>query len=428
VIRALGKTITLKLGQPLTKHDFLLSLSDVLLDIVENDLYGPQAEPSAKLGCSLAHDFINLGTIAGQLLWLVDTAPVRTGTPDSLSISLYAESYLMHLRSACDVIATIIHTFCIENKKKGQVQNESFNDLIDWIEKNPSRAPDDLKFLVQHKDDWFSKMRSIRDKLVHHRFDINIFTNEIAPSFSTMSTGEIHLHLLRKPGEFLDPPLTLTPLMPFLKHATCGLLNLADKTAEVIIARTKHVPSKKHVINGVYIPALHHMLSYEEPSKEEIPEDEKRRRKIKARYLLEAGNYLRAVNLGHPDSFWLQCAVLIEELFGEPPYHSSIPKHPKYRDGEALIGWQIHFKKMECEYVVVFQDSVHLEKPDELERAKQVLHTFKQEGGLAGIVLVSNTTSLSKKIPAAQVFDGLVIEADATQAADRAYAALMRMQ
>ena len=121
MIRALGKTITLEAGQSLTKHDFYLPLSDVLLDLVEQDLYGPSAKSASLLGCSLAHDFIRLSTVAGQLLWFVETTPVRIGTPDLLSITMLAESYLMSLRSACDVIAVIIHTFCIEDKKKGQV-------------------------------------------------------------------------------------------------------------------------------------------------------------------------------------------------------------------------------------------------------------------------------------------------------------------
>ena len=121
MIRATGKTVTIKPGRRLTKHDFLLPLSDILLDFVEKDIYGPSAAFSSQLGCSLAHDFVRLAEVAGQLLWLVDTAPVRTGTPDSISISILAESYLMYLRSACDVIAVIIHTFCIDEKKKGQV-------------------------------------------------------------------------------------------------------------------------------------------------------------------------------------------------------------------------------------------------------------------------------------------------------------------
>jgi hypothetical protein len=57
MIRALGKTKTLRPGQPLTKHDFYLPLTDVLLDLVEKDLHSPEARLPAQLGCSLAHDF-----------------------------------------------------------------------------------------------------------------------------------------------------------------------------------------------------------------------------------------------------------------------------------------------------------------------------------------------------------------------------------
>jgi hypothetical protein len=224
----------------------------------------------------------------------------------------------MHLRSACDVIAVIIHTVCIDDKKKGQVPDESFNDLADWIDKNPARVPNNLKFVVEHKD-WFVELRSIRDKLVHHRIDINIFIDGVAPQFSLMSTGDIHLHFLRKPRKPLENPLQLAPLLPFLKLVTHGALNLADQVTEVLAAERKHAPSRTHVINGVYIPALHHMLSYEEHNKRKVTEDEKRRRKIKAGYLLRAGDYLKAVNLGHPDGFWLPFAVRIEEMFGTPP-------------------------------------------------------------------------------------------------------------
>jgi hypothetical protein len=354
VIRALGKTVTLAPGQPLTKHDFYSPLSDVLLDLVEKDLYGASAKPASQLGCSLAHDFIRLSTVAGQLLWLIETAPVRTGTPDLLSITMLAESYLMSLRAACDVIAVIVHTFCIEDKKKGQVPDESFNDLIDWIENNPKRVPQSLKFIAEHRD-WFADLRSIRDKLVHHRFDINIFMNGVFPSFSLMSTGDLHLHFLRKPGQFYEPGLSLTPLMPFLKRATQGALKLASKIAEVIAAERKLVPSKTHVLNGVYIPALHHLLSYEQPD-EEVAEDEQRRREIKARYLRYAGDYLNAIKLGHPDGFWLPFAVRLEELFGSEPVHISEAGHPTWRDGEVLIEWHLHFEREQREYAAILRE------------------------------------------------------------------------
>jgi hypothetical protein len=116
VIRALGKTVTLKLGQRLTKHDFLLPLADILLDFVEQGPDSPTASLAAQLGCSLADDFVNLATLAGQLLWLADIAPVRTGTPDSLSISMLAQGYLTQLRTARDVLAVIVQTFYLDEK------------------------------------------------------------------------------------------------------------------------------------------------------------------------------------------------------------------------------------------------------------------------------------------------------------------------
>jgi hypothetical protein len=425
VIRALGKTVTIKPGRRLTKHDFLLPLSDILLDFVEKHIYGPSAAFSSQLGCSLAHDFVRLAEVAGQLLWLVDTAPVRTGTPDSISISILAESYLMYLRSACDVIAVIIHTFCIDEKKKGQVPNESFNDLIDWIEKNPSRVPEGIKFVAEHRD-WFVELRSIRDKLVHHRFDINIFTDDVAPSFSIMSTGDIHLHTLRKPGEFLKPSLTLTPLMPFLKRATQGALDLSEKIAEVIAAQKGHPPSRTHVLNGVYIPALQHILSYEEPSRE-ITDHEKRRRKIKARHLWNAGNYLNSVDLGHPDGFWLPFAVRIEELFGIQPDHVGKPVHPRYRDGEALIDWHFHFEKSGQRYVVLLRDGIFYTS-EGLKQSENDFREFRQRIGAANVVVVSDVTQAPRKISQDEIFEGLILDTDPIRAAERAFAALTGLE
>lgn len=422
MIRALGKTVTLKPGQRLTKHDFLLPLSDILLDFVDKDLYEPTAALYSQLGCALAHDFINLSTVAGQLLWLVGTAPVRTGTPDSHLISMLAESYLMCLRSACDVIAVIIHTFCIEDKKKGQVPNESFNDLINWIEKNPSRVPEGIKFVVEHKD-WFVELREIRDKLVHHRFDINIFTDDVAPSYSTMSTGDVHLHFRRNSGKRLEPGLTPKPLMPFLRRSTKGALDLSEKIAEVIANQRGHAPSRTHVLNGVYMPALKHMLSYEEPSRE-ITEDEERRRKIKAWHLLNAGDYLNSVNLGYPDGFWLPFAVRVEELFDMQPCHVGRPKHPQRRDGEALIDWHLHFDKSGQLYVVLLRDGIFYSS-EGLQQCEDDFREYRQRIGEARVVVVSDVTRAPREIAHDEIFEGLILDTDPIRAANRAFALLM---
>ena len=76
MIQALAKVVRLKAQRPLTTHDFYIQLTDVLLDLVEKDPHGPSALSFSQLACSFAHDFVNLATLAGQLLWYVAIAPV----------------------------------------------------------------------------------------------------------------------------------------------------------------------------------------------------------------------------------------------------------------------------------------------------------------------------------------------------------------
>lgn len=424
MIRALGKIKKLKPGERLTKHDFMLPLPDVLLDFAEQELDNPIASLAAQLGCSLADDFINLATIAGQLLWLVDVAPVRTGTPDSLSISMLAQGYLMQLRTACDVLAVIIQKFYLDEKgvivpKK---KRDSLYRLIDWLKKNPSQVPDRIKFILEPMS-WFDQLKGIRDKLVHNRFDINIFTDDVAPSYALMSTGDIHLHFLRKPRQHLDNPLRPAPLLPLLRLFTEGALGLAGQIAQAIAAERGHTPSRTHVINGVYIPALPHLLSYEEPSRD-AADDEKRRRKIKARHLRDAGDYLNSVNLGHPDGFWLPFAVRMEELFGKQPRHIGEPKHPLFYDGEALIGWHFDFEKEGQQYVVLLRDGIHY-TPAGLKESKNDFQDFRRRVGEASVVVVSDVTRAPREIPKDEIFDGLILDTDPIQAAERAFKTLM---
>lgn len=227
MIRALGKIIKREVGQPLSVHDFAIPLSDLLLDLMEKDSHGPLALEASQLACSFAHDFVSLATLAGQLLWYVDVAPQRTGTPDSLLISLTAESYLMFLRTSCDVISSIILTFCVD--ETDQIPNrlmkrkDSFNDLIEWVKNNPEKAPERIRFLSTHWN-WFDKLRTLRNQLVHYGYEIVVFTDEIAPQFGAISMGDAELHFLHNPGEQFEGAPTMEPLLPALKTYTSSIL------------------------------------------------------------------------------------------------------------------------------------------------------------------------------------------------------------
>lgn len=419
MIKALGKVVTLEANRPLTAHDFYLPLTDVLLDLVEKDPYAEPALSYSQLACSLAHDFINLATLAGQLLWYVAVAPVRTGTPDSLAIHLAAESYFIFLRTAYDVIATIVLKVCVDPKKRGQLpDDDSFRSLVVWASENPGRLPGNLAFLSEHKD-WFMRLRGIRDKLVHLGYDLNVYTDDVAPSFGLMSTGEVNLHFLRTPRKPMgDRGIKLQPLLPFLRESTERVLHLASQVSDAIVKQAAHTPSHTHRLNGVYIPALNHILWYQEPTKRELAPEEKTRRKIKAWLLREAGDYLESLNFGYPDGYWLHFVTHASEFFGnKPPLHLTRPKHPPYRDSELLTEWWLIFEKENVHYGVLLMDARAVE--GEWAELGQRLDSFKQRYEVSAAALVLNCETVSDP-----PFKSLIVDRDPFNAAQRVFTLL----
>lgn len=415
MIQAIGKIVRLKQSRPLSKHDFPLSVSDILLDLVEKDIHGSSALLFSQLANSFAHDFVNLATLAGQLLWYVSVAPVRTGTPDSLPISLTAESYFVFLRSTYDVIASIIVEVCLDPKKGGKVRAQSFHKLIKRVRAEPTTVPESLRFLTDYWD-LFMKLRGIRDDLVHFGYDLLVYTDDVAPSFGLMSTGEMDLHFLRSPGEPLKNKVQTIPLMPFLNENTKHVLSLADRVADVIAEQRGQSPSQTHVLNGVYIPALNHILSYKEPIRREMTTEEKSRRKIRAWFLYKAGDYLESLNYGFPDGFWLPFVVCVTELFGErPPLYVSKPQYPRYRDSETLIEWRLVFSHEDKHFGLLLRDAAGLHV-EEQSKLKDQLDQFKARFELQAAALVLN----SELSPEYQ-FAGFVGHSDPNSAAQMVF-------
>jgi hypothetical protein len=427
VIRALGKLVRLKPGAVLSRHDFHLPLSDLLLDLASSDMEDARALWYSQKACSLAHDFLNLATMAGHLLWHVSVAPLRTGTPDSISISMYAESYFVFARSACDVLTDIIHALCVDTRMKGQVPKGSFNDLLEWVEKNPTRVPENIRFVAGHRD-WFEQLRGIRDKLVHFGYDMNVYTNAVAPSYALMDAGESTLHFLRKPRERFENAPRLAPLLPLLKRIARGMLTLSDQTAKASVHQ-KRSGSMMNVLNGVYVPALNHILSYEEPEgSADMTPQEVQKRRFTAWYLLEARDYLTSLVLGYPEGFWLRFAVRLAERFGSFPIYMSEPKCPPYRDGEELVRWQLGFVYNGRSYALMLKDAVHwkFESTEGSTSDAEILQRLKIDPDVAEAVLVANSASLQNPIPPERMFDGVILESDPIKAADAAFVWLTR--
>jgi len=52
-----------------SRNQFYVPLCDILLDLVEQDMGGSDALKFSQIAHSLAHDLLNMGTLAGRLLW-----------------------------------------------------------------------------------------------------------------------------------------------------------------------------------------------------------------------------------------------------------------------------------------------------------------------------------------------------------------------
>jgi len=265
------------------------------------------------------------------------------------------------------------------------------------------------------------ELKGIRDKLVHRGHDINIYTDRISFLLILMPSGEAELQLLHggyKQEDYREdkpPRFKQYPLLPVLKRFTRNVLDLAEQVEKAIAVNENCTPSRKHGLNGVYIPALHHILSYEAPV-EKPTSEEKRRFQIKAWYLLQAGDYLESLNFGYPDGFWLQFVVHVSELFGEkPPSYLSKPQYPRSRDSEILIEWQLIFTEGSKRFGLLLRDAICLEV-EALTVLKAQVETFKHRFEIKTAALVLNS-----HVNADHQFAELIADTDPIKAAQRTF-------
>jgi hypothetical protein len=67
---ALGGLVTnTKVRGTSSRHEFDIPLCDLLLDLVEQDIDGPDALLFTKIAHSFAHDILHVSTLASALLW-----------------------------------------------------------------------------------------------------------------------------------------------------------------------------------------------------------------------------------------------------------------------------------------------------------------------------------------------------------------------
>jgi hypothetical protein len=422
---ALARLVKVEKLSDLTQQ-FHVPLCDLLSDLVERNINGPDASTFSQIAHSLAHDLLNLATLAGRLLWYEGVTPDMNRSPDLVAIAVDTENYLISLRTACDILAVAFAHFCIEPGKRNQVPNSSFRALLFFARDNPNRLRENFRFLPTHFE-WFMELRGYRDKIVHKGHYPNIYTQRDFFQFFLMPGGVAELQQLHGGyrEEDYDPnkPLFVrVPLLSWLKKLTISVLSLSDELCRAIETEIGIQPSKTHVLDGVYVPALHGLLSYEQPrSGIEIDRAEERRRQISAWHLVKAGDYLSAIERGYPDGYWWHFLMRLCELIEKPARYSSNPQFAQWR---VLINWDFVFQIDDRNVAISMRDRVLLQ-PKWIEGAQQKLREFAHRAQASRATLVARSSKGSNSLPTGMdLSDFLIVESDPLVAAEKVFAKL----
>jgi hypothetical protein len=277
------------------------------------------------------------------------------------------------LQCACDIMADVVATL---GAKKGQAPWESFHKLNQWALRNPDRLAPEFR-LVATELPWFDKINSQRTAIVHRGEKFHVATNRI--SFG---------------------------ILPSLRTLTEAMLNFSEQLGRIVLpeAKRKRFPEKR-IIDGVYVPALGHLLNkYRVPRKSlEL--------KLAAQCLLRCGGYVEAAFIGYPDGYWWRVLLTISRALNVAPSAVNIPVNIGGEVEECAFVFSSN--GMSCAFIAYEQIEANwLEHITEL--AMQLRTEYNAER-VAIIVCKINgeapNDSTETKVP-------LIICDDATEAAD----------
>jgi hypothetical protein len=193
-----------------------------------------------------AHDLVNMATYANEILKWLEPGNIRFDRGASVVVvGAMSEAYIVSARSACDSLAIALGYIATE--KPGQAPTESLRKLLGWAKKNPNRVRDDVGDAFAKDFDWFWRLRSLRDHLVHGGTQANIHCD--GKQFN------LWMHSPTKSW------VTRQPLLPLLAEAYDRILDLGDFVAQVV-QRVVPLPEDRRrprVLHGVRINALHRL-------------------------------------------------------------------------------------------------------------------------------------------------------------------------
>jgi hypothetical protein len=282
---ALGVPTDIPRTDPLTRFQFYLGLADALF--CRGQSTGGHLQELAR---AFGYDVLNLAVLAGRLLWYEGVTPQVWRSHDLIAVGVDTEAYYVMLQCACDIMADIVATL---GAKSRQAPWESFHKLNQWALRNPNRLASEFK-IVATQLPWFDKINLKRTEIVHRGEKPHTATDRV--SFNSGS------------------------LLLSLRELTEGLLDFSEQLGRIVLPEAERERfSEKRVIDGVYIPALNHLLNkYQVPEKS--PE-----LKLAAQCLLGCGGYVEAAYIGYPDGFWWKLLFTISRALNVAPFAANIP-------------------------------------------------------------------------------------------------------
>jgi hypothetical protein len=252
---ALGTVTEMPKDGP-TVHEYYVGLLDYWDHWKSiDDRLQPLYKHLSPIAWTVGHDLVQMATYTHEIL--VRHTPERMEDGGSLvTTSALTEGFLVTCRCACDAIGQALgYVACA---KPGQAPSDGLRALADWAKKNSSRVHPEVLKVLSGDLEWFWKLRTIRDYIVHGDADANIFTDR--------EQYYLWVHSLRAGW------ITREPLLPLLASKLKGLTALADQAAGVVnsIISLPADRVRSRTVSGVFIPSLHHLLQvaprYDRPS------------------------------------------------------------------------------------------------------------------------------------------------------------------
>jgi hypothetical protein len=191
----------------------------------------------------LAQDLVNAAVYSHQVLGWRDRAKEPEGLGSAVVIvCTLTEGFLVSLRSAWDALAMAVSVGACE--KPGQAPHDSLRALLKWAGNNKKRVHPKLRPILTTEVNWFWKLRTLRDYLVHQGSIANIFFD-----------GDNFLLTLIP---HLEGGPVQEPLLPILGSACEHLLDFAYRATEALQEVVPLPPERKRsrVLHSPFIPYL----------------------------------------------------------------------------------------------------------------------------------------------------------------------------